>query len=82
MVIVAFIGMLVFVISYVGVKEFWKFREATERCILCEAAAKDLQDGSHYLTEKARLYALTGEKEYMLAYFTETNVTRRREKAL
>lgn len=82
MVIVAFIGMVVFVISYVGVKEFWKFREATERCILCEAAAKDLQDGSHYLTEKARLYALTGEKEYMLAYFTETDVTRRREKAL
>lgn len=82
MVIIALIGMIVFVISYVGVKEFRNFREAAERCVLGEAAAKDLQDASHYLAEKARLYALTGEKEYMLAHFTETDVTRRREKAL
>lgn len=53
-----------------------------EQYILCEQAAKSLQDGSDYLTEQVRLYAMTGQREYMDNYFQEANVTCRREHAL
>lgn len=41
-----------------------------------------LTDGSAYLTEQVRLYTVTLEPQYMEAYFTEANVTKRRETAL
>lgn len=43
---------------------------------------KSLTDGSAYLTEQVRLYAVTLEPEYMESYFIEVNETRRRETAL
>lgn len=56
-------------------------RDATERYILCERAAKNLQDGSNYLTEQVRLFAITGQQVYMDNYFAEA-ADGRREKAL
>lgn len=41
-----------------------------------------LTDGSAYLTEQVRLYVITKDPEYMDRYFTEVQVTRRRERAL
>lgn len=41
-----------------------------------------LTDGSAYLMEQVRLYTVTLEPQYMEAYFTEANVTKRRETAL
>ena len=41
-----------------------------------------LTDGSAYLTEQVRLYAVTLEPEYMESYFVEVNENRRREAAL
>lgn len=38
--------------------------------------------GSNYLTEQARLYAITKESAHMKAYFTEVDETKRRENAL
>ena len=38
--------------------------------------------GSNYLTEQARLYAITKESAHMEAYFTEVHETKRRENAL
>ena len=38
--------------------------------------------GSNYLTEQARLYAITKESAHMEAYFTEVDETKRRENAL
>lgn len=69
-------------ISAFSEKEFQVLRETTEEYILCENAAKQLQDGSDYLTEQVRLYAMTGKTEYRDLYFEEVNTTRRREKAL
>ena len=63
-------------------KEFRVLRNTTEQYIVCENAAKQLQDGSDYLTEQVRLYAMTGQTEYRDLYFEEANVTRRRENAL
>lgn len=63
-------------------KEFRVLRATTDQYITCENAAKQLQDGSDYLTEQVRLYAMTEQTEYMNLYFEEANVTQRREKAL
>ena len=70
-----------FVISFWGNREFHVLQDATERYILCERAAKNLQDGSDYLTEQVRLFAITGQQVYMDNYFAEAT-DGRREKAL
>ena len=81
-IIAAGVGVLFLIISFWSNKEFQALQEATEKYILCEKAAKDLQDGSEYLTEQVRLYAMTGEQRYLDNYFVEANETCRREKAL
>ena len=74
---------IVFVcISILGEKEFAVVRDTTEQYITCERAAKQLQDGSDYLTEQVRMYAMTGKSKYMELYFMEADVTRHRDKAL
>ena len=69
-------------IAAMGRKEVQVFKTSTEQYITCENAAKQLQDGSDYLSEQVRLYAMTEEVKYMDLYFTEANKTRRRENAL
>lgn len=76
------VGFLFALISMAGEKKFQVLQSATEQYIACENAAKQLQDGSDYLTEQVRLYAMTGQREYMDLYFEEAEVTRRRETAL
>ena len=63
-------------------KEFHILETTTQQYIECEQAARQLRDGSEYLTEQVRMYAMTGNTEYMDNYFEEVNVTRRREEAL
>lgn len=43
-------------------KEFHILRSTTDQYITCENAAKQLQDGSDFLTEQVRLYAMTRQK--------------------
>ena len=81
MVITAIVGTLFLVISAMGNKEFHILQNATDQYILCEQAAKNLQDGSDYLTEQVRLYAMTGDRDHMDKYFQEA-YDGRREKAL
>lgn len=76
------VAVLFIIISVMGEKEFQILRNTTDQYITCERAAKQLQDGSDYLTEQVRLYAMTGETEYMDLYFEEANETQRRETAL
>lgn len=69
-------------ISVIGRKEFHVLQTTTNQYIACEKAANQLQSGSDYLTEQARVYAVTGQKQYMDAYFEEATVTKSRENAL
>lgn len=69
-------------ISMQGEKEFEVLKDTTDQYIVCENAAKQLQDGSDYLTEQVRLYAMTGQPKYREQYFQEAKETRRRENAL
>lgn len=54
----------------------------TEFYIEWQASAGEMTVASDFLTDQARSYVETGEKKYYDAYFYETNVTKRREKAL
>lgn len=56
--------------------------EANSRYVLAEHAAGELEAGSDYLTESVRMYAVTGNIEYLNDYFEEAQVTRRRDRAL
>lgn len=76
------LAILFIALSIGGEREFQRLENVTEQYITCENAAKQLQDGSDYLTEQVRLYAMTGEKEYRDLYFEEADVTMRREQAL
>ena len=82
MVVAVIVGLLFLVISYWSNREFHVLETSTDQYIACEQAAKELKDASNYLTEQVRLYAMTGQKEYMDNYFREAKETRRRENAL
>ena len=61
---------------------YQNLHDNTDVYIKCLSAAPDLSKGSDYLTEQVRSFVVTGDKTYLDNYFTEANVTRRRDKAL
>ena len=50
---------------------FIELHDATEQYMVCVNTAREMQDGSNYLTEQARLFTLWGDIEYLDNYFTE-----------
>ena len=68
--------------ALIGWRMFTRLQESNHCYTICQEAAKQLEDGSDYLTEQVRLYAMTGEKKYMISYFEEADVNSRRDKAL
>ena len=76
------ISVLLFVAMYYTSEGYRKLRSTTEDYIVWTKSANQMQIGSDYLTEQARLYAITGKKDYLDNYFTEKNVNRRRDNAL
>lgn len=76
------VAALFMAVSILSGREFAVLQDTTEQYIQCEREAKQLQEGSDYLTEQARLYAMTGQRTYMDQYFKEAEVTRRRENAV
>lgn len=76
------LAVLFLFVSFIGRKEFHVLQTTTNQYIACENAAKQLQNGSDYLTEQVRLYAMTGQSKYMDAYFEEAETKQSREKAL
>ena len=55
---------------------------ATENYVACVRQAGMVTEASEYLTMKARMYAVDRKIEHAQDYFTEINVTKRRETAL
>lgn len=62
--------------------DFNSLREASVDYTACSQEAELIHEGSDYLTSQVRYYVVTLEEPYMNAYFTEKNVTRRRDTAL
>ena len=70
------------ILCFQSAKEFKALRSTTTKYISSEKAAKQLQEGSDYLSEQVRLYAVTGDVKYRKLYFKEVNSTKRRENAI
>lgn len=61
---------------------YHELKETTDTHLICQKAAQDMIDASDYLTEQARFFAVTGEREFLDNYFEEIEMTQRRDKAL
>ena len=57
-------------------------REITRHMVEWRDSSSQLQEASDYLTEQMRLFAVTGDQQYLNNYFTEAKVTKRRDHAL
>ena len=68
-----------------GIRAFRSFRameRSTDDYIALTEAASELMSASDYLTEEVQCFTVMGDRKHMENYFTEANVTRRRDKAL
>lgn len=63
-------------------RQYDEMRSATNDYVSCVEDATQASDASAYLTDQVHHYVVDMEPEHMEAYFTEANVTQRREKAL
>ena len=57
-------------------------KDSTEIYIRSQKDAQDLQNGSDYLTEQVRSYAVTGDRVYLDNYMNEAQVNDRRQTAV
>lgn len=55
---------------------------ATENADDCQKNASLISEGSDYLTEQVRLFAVTMDRQYMENYFQEIHISKRRDNAL
>ncbi len=65
-----------------GRTQFQTLQDTTEMYIACENDARQLQNGSDYLTEQVRLATMTGESKYIDSYIDEAYGNQQREQAL
>lgn len=63
-------------------KQYRQLTRMSHKYTLTQKDAMNISLGSDYLTEQARLYIITKEQLHADAYFMETDVTQRRERAL
>jgi diguanylate cyclase (GGDEF)-like protein len=63
-------------------RKYQDLLDTTQDYIASEKDAAQLGDGSDYLTEQIRLFVIDMDPSYMEAYFTEADVTKRRDNAL
>ena len=61
---------------------YFRMEGASERYILAQLSATDLEIGSDELTADVRSFVATGDIAYLNAYFQEAEVTRRRDTAV
>ncbi len=62
--------------------QFDAVQTASSNYISGEAAARQLEEGSTYLTDQARLAVVTGDASHVNNYLEEVNTTQRREHAV
>lgn len=71
---------LLIVASFYALREYRAMVVATDSYIASEKNALLLAEGSDYLTEEVRLFAVNANLKHVENYFTEVYTTRRREK--
>ena len=63
-------------------RSYLRMEQASERYMVAQKSATDLETGSDILTSAVRSFVVTGDIDYMNDYFTEANETRRRDNAV
>ena len=83
MVVVAVIAsVLLLYATYDSINGYNNLQQATERYISCQQDAVYFQEGSDYLTNECRYFAITGNPEHVRNFVEEVEVTRRRERGM
>ena len=59
-----------------------KMQAITDEYIIGQEAISQMRETSDYLTEECQSFVSTGDANYAVAYYTEINVTKRREASL
>ena len=68
--------------TYTAFLSYKAMSKATDTYMDLEEAASSLLSASDYLTEEARCYVVLGDREHLNNYFTEAEVTKRRDEAI
>ena len=82
MVVACLLAVLLFLATARTMTAYSDLATATEKYIACRQDASDMQEGSDYLTDKVRSFAVTGDLEYVRKFDEEVNVTKRRDRAI
>ena len=61
---------------------YQRMEQASDRYIAAQLAARDMEAGSDFLTDRVRCFVVTGDLEYLNDFFQEVQVTRRRDLAV
>ncbi|RKJ42119.1 GGDEF domain-containing protein [Acutalibacter sp. 1XD8-33] len=69
-------------VTYRASQNYQAMVTATNLYIQCQENASMLSEASDYLTDQARMFAVTMDPAHMENYFEEVHVTRRRKRAL
>lgn len=80
--VMAAVFVFILVISNIVNKKFHAVETNIEKFITCEKGSQYIEESADYLTDNARLFAVTLDKEYAERYFEEIEVTKRQEQAL
>ena len=82
-VIVAFIAAAaLFISDFLVTQGYQRMERASDRYITAQQAAMNLEIGSDALTNAVRSFVVTGEITHLQDYFTEADITRRRDNAV
>jgi len=82
-VIIAVLAAIALFVSDVSVtKGYRRMETASNRYVVAQIAASNMESGSDYLTDRVRCFVVTGEMEYLEDFFEEVEVTKRRDQAL
>ena len=73
---------LLIITAVMTLRSFQAMNKSTRDYIQMEQAANDLMSASDYLTEEVQCFTVIGDRIHMENYFTEADVTRRREHAI
>ncbi|MCR5725705.1 MAG: GGDEF domain-containing protein [Treponema sp.] len=61
---------------------FHAVTRAMEKFITCQQSSEQIKESSNFLTDQARLFAVTHKQEYVDAYLKELNETKRQQHAI
>ena len=73
---------LLYMVDSLTTRGYQQMETASDRYLLAQQSANNLQVGSDVLTDAVRCFVITGDFQYLENYFEEANITRMRDTAV